>query len=82
MRCPRCVLAPLTLLLLVLVPGTAGAAEIGPEQSNESSGPSLLEIGRWILIVLAFAAIFGALIVKIHAARTLRKHARDHNSAS
>jgi UPF0716 family protein affecting phage T7 exclusion len=42
---------------------------------------SLLEVGRWILIVLAFAAIFGALVVKIRAARTLRKSAREQQGA-
>jgi hypothetical protein len=74
-------LFPFTAVLLAITPGTAGAADIGPGKPDPS-GVSLLEVGRWILIVLAFAAIIGALVVKIRAARTLRRNARDHNSAS
>ena len=82
MRWPRYALLPITALLLAFVSGPAGAAEIGPgEDAKGSAGVSLLEIGRWILIVLAFVAIFGALVVKLRVARSLRSETRDQSNA-
>jgi hypothetical protein len=78
----------LTVVALALLPAAAGADEIGPSQPlkappHESSGVPLLEVGRWLLIALAFVAIFGALIVKRRAVRAaLRHEPTDQSNAS
>ena len=80
--------ALLTLVVLVLAPAAAGADEIGPGQPlrapapHASSGVSLLDVGRWVLIVLAFAVIAGALIVKRNAVRAALRNNEDQSSAS
>jgi hypothetical protein len=62
--------------------GDSVAPAVRPVRSS-SSGVSFLEIGRWILIVLAFLAIFGALVVKHRAVRAaLREDAREKRRAS